>query len=566
MRFLSVFSALACAAIQVAAKPVSSAPFFTTVSDTEHIIGNSIWNITIGFTYGTKLYYKNKDIVGDAVGHYVSYQGALANLNWTSAKIFSQTNEYLDVSFSAKEGDMHWVIYPNLAGAYQYFVNRALPVLGEFRTLFRLDNTTFLNGKTNVKDGALPTLAEIAASTKVQDETWQKADGTYITKYDWTDFIRENSYYGVYGPGYGSWYIYPGKDEYNGNDLKQELMVHRESSTGDVVQLNMLHGTHFMASSSDAFEVGKTWGPWLWYLNDGSSADAAKRAYEEECNFPYAWFKSDTNYQSRGSVSGTLKLSDGRPAAGAAVFLGDNHPNETALDMGRYNYYTTYADSKGAFSFSNVRSSAYALQAWANGGKIGDVTTVYLQNDVTVTKGKENRLGALTWKTQGRKQIWQIGSVDRKSVGFQYGGAAHQHALVAKCPANLTFTPGVSKDSDWCFGQSALGSWDVAFTLPASQLKSNASAVVSVSLAGYSSGVSDVILMNGVQVGNLTSASIPTDPCMYRSGTTAGEWHYFEFNVPASTIKEGKNTLSFQCTRSTLWHGFMWDSVLLEWA
>lgn len=42
--------------------------------------------------------------------------------------------------------------------------------------------------------------------------------------------------------------------------------MHRESSTGDVVQLNMLHGTHFMASASDYFDVGKIWGPWLWYL------------------------------------------------------------------------------------------------------------------------------------------------------------------------------------------------------------------------------------------------------------------------------------------------------------
>jgi rhamnogalacturonan endolyase len=109
-------------------------------------------------------------------------------------------------------------------------------------------------------------LADIAASTKVQDETWRRADGTYITKYDWQALIRDQPYYGVYGPGFGSWYINAGKDDYNGDHLKQELMVHRESSTGDVVQLNMLHGTHFMASSADAFPEGKVWGPWLWYL------------------------------------------------------------------------------------------------------------------------------------------------------------------------------------------------------------------------------------------------------------------------------------------------------------
>lgn len=37
------------------------------------VIGNDIWNITIGQTYGTKLYYKDHDLVGNAVGHYVSY-------------------------------------------------------------------------------------------------------------------------------------------------------------------------------------------------------------------------------------------------------------------------------------------------------------------------------------------------------------------------------------------------------------------------------------------------------------------------------------------------------------
>jgi rhamnogalacturonan endolyase len=65
------------------------------------------------------------------------------------------------VAFTANEGDFHCVIFSDLARFYHYFVNRALPVLEEFRTLFRLDNTTFINGKTNIKDGPLPTLAEI---------------------------------------------------------------------------------------------------------------------------------------------------------------------------------------------------------------------------------------------------------------------------------------------------------------------------------------------------------------------------------------------------------------------
>lgn len=151
-------------------------------------------------------------------------------MKWTSASITKrgtyQGKKYIDVTFTAAEGDMHWVIFSGLSGAYQYFVNHALPTLGEFRTLWRLDNTTFTKGRTNIKDEALPLLSDYLPQNKVQDETWLKPDGSgYITKYDFTAWSRTQDFFGVYGDGFGSWYINAGKDYYNGNHLKQELMV-----------------------------------------------------------------------------------------------------------------------------------------------------------------------------------------------------------------------------------------------------------------------------------------------------------------------------------------------------
>ncbi|KAH1316660.1 hypothetical protein LV164_008050 [Aspergillus fumigatus] len=550
--------------LALAAGVHAKGPFLQKVDDTTHIIGNDLWNVTIGRQYGVKLYYKGKDLVGDAVGHYVSYNGAQSDLNWTSAEIYrrGKTNgqDFLDIQFTAKEGDFHWVIFEDLVGAYQYFVNHALPTLGEFRTLWRLDNTSFPNGRTNIKDGALPTLAEIASGTKVQDETWQLADGSYITKYDWTAWIRDQDYYGVYGEEFGSWYINPGKDYYNGNHLKQELMVHRESSTGDAVQLNMIHGTHFMVSSNDVFPDGKVWGPWLWYLNDGSKTDAAARAAAEFKAWPYKWFE-DEAYQSRGSVSGRLVLSDGRPAAGASVFLGDNHPDKTALDMGTTYYYTGQTDDKGWFKFEDVRTGAYGLQAWSNGGQLADVATSFLQNDVTVRKSHTAKLGTLRWEVPSRTRIFQVGDFDRKSLGFRYGGAPYEHALVAQCPANLTYTVGQSTTADWCFGQAALGTWSIRF-----QAAKSSAALLTVSLAGYSSGTTSTILLNGdaaSPIGNLTT--LPNDPCLYRSATTAGEWRLFQFEIPQGKLQPGWNSIDFAVGKASRWHGFMWDSIILEY-
>ncbi len=42
-------------------------------SPTGWIIGNELWNITIGEIYGKPLFYKDQDLIGIAVGHYQGY-------------------------------------------------------------------------------------------------------------------------------------------------------------------------------------------------------------------------------------------------------------------------------------------------------------------------------------------------------------------------------------------------------------------------------------------------------------------------------------------------------------
>jgi rhamnogalacturonan endolyase len=48
-------------------------PYLIKVNDQTHVIGNDLWNLTIGRSFGTRLLYKGIDLVGNASGHYVSY-------------------------------------------------------------------------------------------------------------------------------------------------------------------------------------------------------------------------------------------------------------------------------------------------------------------------------------------------------------------------------------------------------------------------------------------------------------------------------------------------------------
>lgn len=58
-----------------------SGPFLESLgSGTGWIIGNDLWNITIGETYGTKLFFQGQDLIGNAVGHYSGY----GELKWSS--------------------------------------------------------------------------------------------------------------------------------------------------------------------------------------------------------------------------------------------------------------------------------------------------------------------------------------------------------------------------------------------------------------------------------------------------------------------------------------------------
>lgn len=118
------------------------------------------------------------------------------------------------------------MIFDDLQGAYQYVVNKDTPWTSILRNLWRLNPDLFLNARTIIKDDVLPPFSLYANATEVQDETFQFADGTIVTKYDWTNFVRSRDFYGVNGPDVlGSWWIHPSTEYFSGSQLSQTLMV-----------------------------------------------------------------------------------------------------------------------------------------------------------------------------------------------------------------------------------------------------------------------------------------------------------------------------------------------------
>lgn len=261
-----------------------------------------------------------------------------------------------------------------------------------------------------------------------------------------------------------------------------------------------------------------------------------------------------------------MVLSDGRPAAGASIVLGDNNSNISTLDQGVNYYYTTTTDANGVFSFDNVRSATYGLHAWGNGYSISDITTTYTQNNISVKNDGTTSLGTLSWRINThRNRIFQIGTLDHTTHGFHFGGAPYEHALVTKCPANLTYIIGTSLEDDWCFGQSTNGSWTVLFDIAEQDAILNKIAVLMLSFAGYSKWASLTVRANERLIESLEKEDLDNGPGLYRSTTTAGEWRFFEVEIGVGVLVQGRNSIIFEISSFALWRGFMWDSVVLEW-
>ncbi|KAF5020290.1 hypothetical protein F66182_7666 [Fusarium sp. NRRL 66182] len=478
MRFLS----LSLLSLLSPAVRASRGPFLQETGDGSWVMGNDLWNVTQGSVYAKNLYWKGvpgADLVGSASGHYLGYDGE-NNFRFTNATISAKGTHFIDVSFQSTAGDFHWVIFDDLSGAYQYFVNRALPNISILRTLWRLAPEYFTHGRTHVKDEPLPAFDLYSTGTNVQDETWQLADGSYITKYDWSNAVRDRDFYGVYGSKVGSWWIHPSTEYYNSDHLSQTLTVHREN----------------------------------WARRHLSQPERS-----EALGYGICWFDNKA-YNSRGGLQGTLRLSDGRPASNAAVYLGDSDTNVRPSIQGSNYYYTTYTNDKGRFSFKHVRTGSYGLYASSNGGKLADVYTNYTKSDVNITKDRTLNLGQLAWKVSGRtKRIWQIGAFDKTARGFKNGGLPYQHGVTEESPANLTFEVGKSKDSDWYYASSAIGTWTVEFNLAENDFAANKTALLSVSFAGYSQSAALNIHVNGNVIDSLSKNTLASDP---------GEWRFFQ--------------------------------------
>ncbi|ENN76669.1 hypothetical protein YQE_06848, partial [Dendroctonus ponderosae] len=443
--------------------------------------------------------------------------------------------------------EFHYVMVDGVSGIYSWakYINSQSGTvsLGETRTIYRFDSSILTQGTNQARSGTLYLYSYLNTQTKVQDETWQLADGTYYTKYDYAGYLRETSYQGVYGNGYGAFVISPSREYHAGGPLKQDLLIHQDSLIA-----NYFVSSHFGTSGLSA-PSGWThiYGPWLIYFNTGSDSailsDVANRAQTEKSSWPYSFVNDDAYPRTRGTVTGKIT---GQPKA--AVMLYDS--TETFDDQQLGYAFTTESDSSGSYTLTNVRPGTYNVVAYPLAGQGSENLAT---STVTVAAGGTATVSTLNLPEPGNI-IWNIGETDRRSDEFKYSNEPRNYLYETLPPETLTFVIGSSNAAnDWYYSQSKAGIWTIQYE----DTQDGNGRTLRVALAAASQSPHLIVNINGHKIGDIY---FDNDQSVYRSAMQSGKFHSNIFTANNAQIVSGTNVITLQVSKGQV----MYDAISLQ--
>ena len=545
-----------------------------TVSGMTTKMSDGTWNITINSAGRvSSLQRKGTEFLASN-GIYFDYTTANGNqgLNPSKVTVIKNTPEHCEVLYSATSGntifEQGFIMRKGAPGIYTYVIatgtaTSANEPVKEARVCSRLGDT-MLNGYVDYRmNGKIPSNNEMVEAEKkeIQDATYELADGSIYTKYNWANYIERDTLHGLCGMSnnyYGLYNIPVSYEWINGGCERQELTVHSTSKSPITIQ--MLQGEHFGGQAMVLNEgEKKLYGPFLIFTTYSTKpvVSARQRAESEAAAWPYQWFENELYPRERGTVRGHLNVTTGQRNDSVRIVLAQEKGKDPIAMMHGYQFWTL-TDANGDFEIKHVRPGNYNLFAYA---KAGEVTDMLEQDDITVTAG-DNDMGTITWTPKKYTQmLWMIGQNDRRSSEFHYSDAIRQYGLWEQVPQSLTYTIGQSNEkTDWYYAQTKDGNWTVKFNVaerPAGRV------YLTASIAGCASEKATIdVKLNGTV--KATWKPGYKDASVYRSAVNSGRHYVYTVDFPSTSLSVGTNLLTFQASNTGGKNGFLYDCIKLE--
>lgn len=585
-----VSNILLSAAVVVSAAVIGNAAFASTLSsgsvdlvsvkanpDNSCEISNGILDVKISAKGDViSLVSNGKEIIREKKGEsgyfsYVTDNVSYSNLNASEMNIVTSGPDMAIVEYSTSAHPLNftigYIVRKGIGGVYNYMTVSCTSAedngLHEARMCWRVNSDEF--DYAYVDDschGKMPTVQQLKDYvSSLQDATYQLDDGSIYTKYDWANYIVNDSIHGIMTDGladnYGVWFINPSYEWINSGVTKQELTVHQTDKTP--VVLAMFQSNHF-GSVTTKWAPGNRmiYGPYLLYVNsgtrDGMIEDAKRQAASEKKAWPYRWMKNDLYITERSTVKGRIRLSDGFRTKRMSVVLA-KPGRKPHLQGGNFQFWAE-TDADGNFTISSVIPGQYAVYVRALDG---DATGTLETKPVTVTAGISD-LGEIVWSPERHGEVlWQIGESDGTSRGFKWSDSPRQYGLWRETPVQMVFdTEADDPAESWYYVQGSNGTWTIRYNLPE---RPKSPLYLTIVTAGAAGNAKLDVKSNGSSVLNMKLAN---DGSVYRSAMLGGRDSVFTCEIPVKKLVKGVNELSLNLWNIGKAGGIIYDCIKLE--
>ena len=253
----------------------------------------------------------------------------------------------------------------------------------------------------------------------------------------------------------------------------------------------------------------------------------------------------------RGSVSGV---------AGGMV---SGHQTVIALSNADAQYWSIADATTGAYSITGVQAGTYTMTMYDQELAVGTRT-------VTIT-AQSNLLADITNTYDTPEATWRIGTWDGTPAGFLNADkiATMHPSDVRMAPwVDTNFIVGVNTEADWPMAQfvDVNNGQRITFNLTAAQAATAQTLRIGITL-GFAGG-RNRITVNAGQSDAWTS-SIPAASTNLNSrgvtrGTYRGPNQLYTYNIPASALHAGTNTIDLPVVSGSSGSGFLSPNVVYD--
>ncbi len=501
------------------------------------VINGGTLSSTIHLADISSIQYRSQELLApySASSRYSHYEQGLSSLT--------------DISYTIG-GDNEWILVTcddSTYGVIQYYAVRNgdnnlymasdVNAGGEGRFIAYLSRDVF----TNIEEPS-----DISGNVGAVEgsDVFYMADGTTRSKFYNDRRMVENEYHGVTGAvgrlHVGAWMFMGNREHSAGGPFFKDIDFQTTSGATEIY--NVLFSGH---TQTEPYRYGLQ-GPYALQITDGSAPTTPDYSWMETLGIQ-DWIPAS----QRGSISGI------------ASGMVSGHQTVVGLSNSDAQYWAIADLVTGAYSIDGVQAGTYTMTMYDQELEVGTrAVTIDAQANLVVD---------ITNTYYTPDAIWRIGTWDGTPAGFLNAdkiSLMHPSDVRMDPWVDSNFVVGANTDADWPMAQfmDVNNGQRITFSLTAAQATAAQTLRIGITL-GFEGGRNRITVNAGTAsewTSSIPAASVDLNSRGITRGTYRGPNQLYTYNIPASALVAGANTIDLPVVSGSSGTGFLSPNVVYD--